>query len=314
MLHTITALIFSVLLTFSKEDSPLGSNIDKGECFEWEVEYHGGGLDNPLVTGVTSAEWCQLLCQDREGCNYFTWVNSQHDVVSYQNTCWLKSSQGTPQSCPTCVSGPRSCGTSSTTRPPNTCCETVSITSSGDTPDYQWTRLGTFYLYDNSGDGRPMYRQEPGQQQNYLYYLDWLGVWYVNDNPLQNMGGLINWGDAWCPADLEEHWSFYRWGDGEIDDWEEDPTLRVSCVGNEPTKPTTTTTTEKTTVPTMQPTTHPTRTPSPDAEPCSWGSACDGCDQWAEMDGVRYCCASQCDWGDVYVWTDDGQVWCECYH
>ena len=35
-----------------------------GDCFEWGVEYHGGGLENPMVTGVTSPDSCQILCQE----------------------------------------------------------------------------------------------------------------------------------------------------------------------------------------------------------------------------------------------------------
>jgi len=72
-----------------------------------------------------------------------------------------------------------------------------------------------------------MYRQDSAE--NYLYYLNWLGVWYVNDNPLENMGGLINWDDSFCPGDIVEDWSFYRWGDGEVNDWEADPELKSSC-------------------------------------------------------------------------------------
>ena len=34
------------------------------DCFEWGVEYHGGGLEDPMVTGVTSPDSCQLLCQE----------------------------------------------------------------------------------------------------------------------------------------------------------------------------------------------------------------------------------------------------------
>lgn len=61
-----------------------------------------------------------------------------------------------------------------------------------------------------------------------------------------------------------------RWGDGEIDDWEEDPYLKVTCGGNpDPPKTTTTTTTRRTTT--------TTKSPQPGPDPCSWGSACDGC-------------------------------------
>jgi len=275
------------------------------DCFEWEVEYHGGGLTNPMVTGISSPDKCQQLCQQREGCNYFTWVNSQHDVIDYRNTCWLKSSQGNPQSCTTCVSGPSSCGSNPDPTTPSGCCEVVTISSTGDAPDYQWTRFGTYRYYDTSGDGRPMYKQEP--KGNYLYYLDWLGVWYVNDNPLENMGGLINWGDAWCPSDIQEDWSFYRYGEGEVNDWEADPSIKVNCDSSNPQPPTTTTTTTST----QKPTTHTTH---PNSEPCTWGAACNGCDVWAEQDGVRYCCANQCDWGDVWVWGENGEVKCECTH
>ena len=79
------------------------------DCYEWGVEYHGGGLESPLVTGVISPARCQELCQGREGCLYFTWVSSLHDVLNYRNTCWLKGGQGTPQPCQSCVSGPRQC-------------------------------------------------------------------------------------------------------------------------------------------------------------------------------------------------------------
>ena len=50
--------------------------------------------------------------------------------------------------------------------------------------------------------------------------------------PTANLGGLINCGDALCPDQLVEVWEFYRWGDGEINDWEEDPYLTVTCGQN----------------------------------------------------------------------------------
>merc|ERR1719232_414049 len=214
-MHMLSLLCLA-LSCATLQATPHRSNITKDDCFVWEVEYHGGGLENPMVTGVTSPDQCQELCQDRQGCNYFTWVSSQHDVTGYRNTCWLKGTQGDPQPCKTCVS-----------------------------------RLGTYFYYDNSEDGRPMYRQD--NKDNYLYYLNWLGVWYVNDNPLENMGGLINWDDSFCPGDITEDWSFYRWGDGEVNDWEADPELKSSC-SQDPT-PTNTTI----------PPTSSTHTPNPNA-------------------------------------------------
>lgn len=84
------------------------------------------------------------------------------------------------------------------------------------------------------------------------------------------MGGIINMeSDAMCPEDIQTPWSFYRWGDGEVNDWEEDPFLKVTCGGELPR-----TTTPKTTVKT----TSTTERPGPQPEPCTWGSACDGCE------------------------------------
>ena len=48
-----------------------------------------------------------------------------------------------------------------------------------------------------------------------------------------------------------------------MDSWEEDWTLEAVCEGA------------------------PGPTPAPDVDPCTWGSFCDGCDNWAEADGVR---------------------------
>ena len=281
------------------------STISDGECYQWGLEYHGGGLESPLVTGVTSPDRCQLLCQERSGCEFFTWVSSQHEVPDYRNTCWLKSSQGNPQQCESCVSGPRECEEPDTTTATySDCCPTVTVASQGDTGDYQWTRLGVFSLMDQSPDGRPVYRKD-GSSPQYLYYLEWLGVWYVGDQPLVNMGGLINWGDAVCPSQLQQFWSFYRWGDGEINDWDEDPLLTVTCGGSLPS-----TTTRR---PTTSSTTRETTTTSKE-EACTWGSACDGCSIFTESGGVKYCCASQCDQGDVWVWEEDGEVRCACSH
>ena len=73
--------------------------------------------------------------QERPGCNYFAWVNSQHEVASYRNTCWLKATSGTAQPCATCVSGPRQCEGGGAAG----CCPVVTVQSSGDTG--QWSAL-----------------------------------------------------------------------------------------------------------------------------------------------------------------------------
>merc|ERR1712008_310897 len=142
------------------------------------------------------------------------------------DTCWLKGSQGTPQPGQGMVSGPRNCPDSPTPAP-GPCCSQGAVVSSGGSQEYQWTRLGHYTLL-GSQEGRSYYGQVEGGS-NYLYYLSSIGVWYVNDGLMVNMGGLINWGDAVCPEDIQEPWSYYQWGDGTSNDWEVDSTLRVNC-------------------------------------------------------------------------------------
>merc|ERR1712212_383342 len=90
-------------LTHSKGIDEKPDTLARSTCFSEGVEYHGGGLENPMLSDVRSAGECQTLCQGRDGCNFFTWVNSEHEVASYRDTCWLKGTQGTPQSCSHCV-------------------------------------------------------------------------------------------------------------------------------------------------------------------------------------------------------------------
>lgn len=270
-------------------------------CYESGVEYHGGGLENPMVEKVVSAESCQYLCQQRQGCNFWTWVGPTSSVEYYRDTCWLKGSKGNPQSDASCISGPRICQ-----EEPGSCCNRVSISSSGLAQDYQGTRLGHF-SYIGQLEGKASYRQDSPSQDNYLYYLDWLEVWYVGDEYGANMGGLINWGpregDSGCPDQLGEPWSYYQYGAGTANDWVQDQTLRVTCEG-----PKLTTTTIRTT------TTSTARPPTPDPDPCTFGAACDGCGITTEFQGQVYCCASGCDYGHVYVWQENGEVQCNCVH
>ena len=63
--------------------------------------------------------------------------------------------------------------------------------------------------------------------------------------------------------------------------------------------------------PTTSSTTRETTTTSKE-EACTWGPACDGCSVFTESGGVKYCCASHCDQGDVWVWQEDGEVRCAC--
>ena len=43
------------------------------DCFDVGFTYPGQGMKNNMVEGVESPEACQLHCQSREGCKYWTW-------------------------------------------------------------------------------------------------------------------------------------------------------------------------------------------------------------------------------------------------
>ena len=49
-------------------------------------------------------------------------------------------------------------------------------------------------------------------------------------------------------------------------------------------------------------------------EPCASGPACNGCNVWSEVNGVKYCCANNCDYGYVEVSYENGNVVCHCHH
>ena len=54
--------------------------------------------------------------------------------------------------------------------------------------------------------------------------------------------------------------------------------------------------------------------PDPPSDECASGPACNGCNIWSEVNGVRYCCARDCDYGSVEVSYENGNVICHCYH
>jgi len=285
-----TLLTLTVLFTYVSVSSP-------SPCFEEGTEYHGVGLEDPMVSQVTSASDCQELCQHRTGCNFFTWVGPTSSTPYYRNTCWLKGSDGKRHQDSSCVSGPRVCSNPDPT-PDLTlsdgCCDLVLVNSTNtEILDYQRTRLGYFTRHGQMG-GRPTYRQLEKGQKNYLYYQGFMGVWFVGEILGANERGLKNWGDAECAEELTSSWSYYQWGEGTAEGWVEDKGLKVTCEDPAPHL-----TTEKL---------------SPKAEACTFGESCSGCAVTAMVNGVTYCCASDCDHGEVNVWEVNGRVQCKCFH
>ena len=43
------------------------------DCFDVGFTYPGQGMKDNMLEGVESPEACQLHCQSREGCKYWTW-------------------------------------------------------------------------------------------------------------------------------------------------------------------------------------------------------------------------------------------------
>jgi len=191
----------------------------------------------------------------------------------------------------------------------STCCSAIEITSpeGSVTQVNQWNRLGKFYL-DGEEGGRPIYKQD--NSQNYLYFLGgWIpgyNWWYVNGNLGENMGGLINMdAGAACPDEITVDWKAYAWtGEWEdISDWVADPDLKITCISDAET-----TTTSTTHAP------PPVTTTSSDHESCTWGSWCDDCQITSVVNGVTYCCATDCNSGGISTNTNNGNVECYCYH
>jgi len=188
------------------------------------------------------------------------------------------------------------------------CCPALEIASDGGTNDWQWTRLGVYYLDGESAKGRPQYKKPKDQfAAEYLYFLSEYGlnVWYVGETAGINLGGMINHdSDTLCPTDLKEPWYYYNW-DEEINDWALDENLVVRCLNDPPPTSAEPATTTK----------PPPTSTSPERESCTWGAWCDDCSVTAVYAGVRYCCTDRCNSGGIEIAINgEGNVECFCYH
>ena len=77
---------------------------DSSDCFEYNVDYHGGDIIS--ILSIVSAHDCRRLCKGYDGCQYFTWIKNR-------SKCYLKNNNGlTKMNVPhweKFVSGPRNC-------------------------------------------------------------------------------------------------------------------------------------------------------------------------------------------------------------
>merc|ERR1719189_1410823 len=93
----------------------------------------------------------------------------------------------------------------------------------------------------------------------------------------KDQGGVLNKGDSFCPEDSTRKWEY--WNDWQ-EEWTEDSFMEVKCDDDDGN--------------------------NDDAKECATGSACDDCNIWAEVNGVKYCCATNCDYGHVEVESQNG--------
>ena len=84
--------------------------ISENECFELGINYPGNDL-NSCGVKTDTAEQCQQLCAERDGCVQFTWISSSFGDVNRRRKCCLKKAHNNnPTSKTGLVSGPKICG------------------------------------------------------------------------------------------------------------------------------------------------------------------------------------------------------------
>ena len=84
-------------------------------CLEHNTDYFGNDLGTgdcgtqPETWRRETAEECQNLCRDTDGCDVFTWISPNHNYVAGRKRCCLKTLGGVASSSPDLVSGPKIC-------------------------------------------------------------------------------------------------------------------------------------------------------------------------------------------------------------
>jgi len=173
-------------------------------------------------------------------------------------------------------------------RAQNGCCSEVKLYSTGFAENYQASRMGTYNNIGQAG-GRALFQQSGGN--NFLFYLPEKSIWMVGPDVGKDYGGILNRESGECPSQLNRDWEY--WSDWS-ESWESDMMFEAKCAGG--------------------PGPDPDTTPSPVHEPCTWGDVCYSCNIWSEVNGVRYCCANDCNSGGIWAGSENGQVNCYCYH
>eukprot|EP01084_Bolivina_argentea_P253783 426430_1 len=80
-------------------------------CYEYDINYIVNASNQfDTIHDTSTANQCQVLCQNQDGCLYWTWTTAEFS--SWANKCHLKKSKGTTETLSNVVSGPRICNSS----------------------------------------------------------------------------------------------------------------------------------------------------------------------------------------------------------
>ena len=94
-------------------------NLDK-TCLQLNTDFHGGDLNTVCTSQPTNwkretPDECQLLCQQTDGCELFTWIGPDDDWIEARQRCCLKTKVNqVPTVCYGAVSGTKYCGNCNT--------------------------------------------------------------------------------------------------------------------------------------------------------------------------------------------------------
>ncbi len=267
-------------------------------CYLYDINYKGPNL-NEYSLKTADAATCQRICQENANCQFWTWISTSYTDWNQRQDCNLKASNALISGDQGAISGPKDCGSEA-------CCDRIELDTMGMGDFYQADRLGEYYKIGNSQDGRMIYQQQEGD--NFLYFIRNkvscvafcfkaalsaqlpfpFQYWMVGNTVGQDLGGLLNRANSFCPEDAHSNKNWEYWLDW-MNDWREDMDMKAKCLdknfqdANEP-------------------------------EACAIGSVCDDCNVWASVNDVKYCCAENCDHGYVNVASQNGNVICQCYH
>ena len=109
------------------------------------------------------------------------------------------------------------------------CCDELLFESSGSiSGSGQDHVLGSYDYYGEGDDGTKVYKQVEGKfWDNYLFYMKYLGLWYIGQTPGENLGYAMNQnGIQKCPEKLENCWKWWNQPEGV---WTLDDQATISC-------------------------------------------------------------------------------------